>query len=216
MTSPILYEGRHTGGFLISEANGHRSRGTSTITNSGGTAVRYQAGTVMSLGLGTPTATKGADDVGNGTIGTPTALVNAMPGDYLLEATSSTVFEVTAPNGDILPNLTVGTAYANQIGISISAGGTAWAVGDTIVVNVPAAVGASTYTGAAPANAVLWDEVWVDPGATVQIALIIGSAEVTIAHLVWDPAVAASVDPGSAALQTIALSELAALGIIGR
>ncbi len=216
MTSPVLYEGRHTGGFVISEANGRRSRGTSTLTNSGGTPVRYQAGTVMSLGLGTPVATKGVDDVGNGTIGTPTALVNAMPGDYLLEATASTTFAVTAPNGESLPALTVGTPYANQIGITISAGGTAWAAGDTVVVNVPAAAGASTYTGAAPANAILWDEVWIDPGETSNVALIIGAAEVTQAHLVWDPAVAASVDPGPAVLQASAISELAALGIIAR
>ncbi len=216
MTSPTLYEGRHTGGFLISEANGQQSRGTSTITNSGTLAARYQAGTVLSLGLGTPVVTKGTANVGNGTASAATALSNAVAGDYLLEATAATTFEVVAPDGEILPILNTGTAYANEIGLTITAGVTAFAVGDSFVVAVPEAAGASTYTGAAPANAILWDEVWVDAGATEEVALIVRNAEVTAAHLVWDPAVAASVDPGTAALESAALSELAAQGIIAR
>ena len=216
MVSPILTESRHTGGFIVSESRGYRSRGTSTLTNGGGTPVLYQAGTVMSVGFGTPVVTRGAGDTGNGASGAVTLQPNAQIGDYILTAVSATVFNVVAPNGTQLPQLTVGTAYANQIGLTITAGGTAFVAGDTFTIMVPASATASTFTGAAPANAILYQAIWVDPGATRPVTLLLREAEVNISELVWDPAVLAGVDPGTAALQAQALSELAAQQIIGR
>ncbi len=216
MVSPVLTESRHTGGMIVSEANGYLSRGQSALTNGGGTAVLYQAGTVMSVGYGTPAVTRGAGDTGNGTAGAVTLLANAEVGDYVLTATAATTFTVVAPNGQTLGTLTAGTAFANQIGLTITAGGTAFVAGDTFVVSVPAAAAASTFTGAAPANGVLYNDIWVDAGATRTVTLMVRSCELNLSELVWDPAVLSSVDPGTTALQAQALSELAAAGIIAR
>lgn len=216
MTSPVLFESRHTGGFLVSYANGYRGFAQSALSNGGGSPVLYQAGTVMSVGFGTPTVTRGSGDTGNGTAGGVSILANATPGDYVLTAIDATHFAVVAPTGQTLGTLQTGTAFANQIGLTITAGGTAFVAGDTFVVTVPQAAAASTFTGAAPANAILYHDKWVDAGATVEVTLLVRDAEVNISELIWDPAVISSTDPGTAALQAQALSELAALGIVGR
>lgn len=47
MVSPVLHERPYAGAFLISEANGLRSRDTAVVKNSGGTELVLDAGLVM-------------------------------------------------------------------------------------------------------------------------------------------------------------------------
>lgn len=43
----VLTETAHTGGFIVCEANGYRSRDTVTLASNGSTEIAYQAGTVL-------------------------------------------------------------------------------------------------------------------------------------------------------------------------
>jgi hypothetical protein len=76
-------------------------------------------------------------NVGNGTIGAITpGLTEEMTGAYTMVATSPTVFSVTDPEGAVLPAATVGTPYANtEINFTITAGGTAFAIGDSFTLS---------------------------------------------------------------------------------
>ena len=76
-------------------------------------------------------------NTGNGTIGGLSSGTGAKIGIYVLTATGATTFTVTDPEGTALPNATVGTAYSNTngIGFTITAGGTAFAAGDSFTVN---------------------------------------------------------------------------------
>ena len=82
-------------------------------------------------------------NTGNGTIG------NIVPGTgiegqstYNIVATSPTVFAVTDPEGNSLGNATVGTAFNNaELGFTITAGGTAFVVGDSFTVSYLQTVG---------------------------------------------------------------------------
>lgn len=46
---PVLTEGRRAGEFIVSEANGHRSREVVTLASNGSTALTYPAGHVLAL-----------------------------------------------------------------------------------------------------------------------------------------------------------------------
>ncbi len=81
-------------------------------------------------------------NTGNGTIGTISAGNLTLVGNYQLVATSATIFTVTDPEGNALPAATVGTPY-NQEGLqfTITAGGTAFAAGDSFTLNVVNSIG---------------------------------------------------------------------------
>lgn len=84
----------------------------------------------------------GASNAGNGTVGTVAVGSAVETGGYVLLATSATVFKVTDPEGTVLGNATVGTAFSHaEIGFTITAGGTAFVSGDTFTINVFDAVG---------------------------------------------------------------------------
>lgn len=114
--------------------------GTGTLAS--GTLAR---GTVLGQrAIGTATAAaKAGGNTGNGTVSAVTVGANAATGIYALTALSATDFEVVAPNGDRLAELTVGAAYADQIGLTITAGGTAFVAGDGF--NVTVAAGDGSY-----------------------------------------------------------------------
>ncbi|MFZ6690236.1 head decoration protein [Undibacterium sp. SXout20W] len=109
---------------------------TATVILGAGT---LQRGTVLGQQTGAITSVAGATNVGNGTISGLTKGVSAEIGFYTLRATSPTVFSVTAPTADALPDLTVGTPYVTAgINLTITAGGTAFVAGDTFTVTCAA------------------------------------------------------------------------------
>jgi len=92
-----------------------------------GTVIGRQTNFSLNVSHGTNT--------GNGTVGAITPGTTAQIGAYTLVATSATVFAVTDPEGVALPNATVGTPYVNpQINFTITAGGTAFAAGDSFTL----------------------------------------------------------------------------------
>lgn len=81
-------------------------------------------------------------NTGNGTVGSTSVGTTPTYGNFILKATSATVFSVTDPEGNALPNATVGAAYANaEINFTITAVGTAFVAGDTFTLTVLQATG---------------------------------------------------------------------------
>jgi hypothetical protein len=98
-------------------------------------------GTVMgrvTIGGGTPaSAVAGGSNIGNGTVGTVTAQTGEQVGTYTVTFTGATAFNVYDPKGVLVGSGTTGAAFANQIGFTITAGGTAFVAGDSFTIAVP-------------------------------------------------------------------------------
>lgn len=212
-TTTPLYEQWHNGGFIVSEANGHRSRDKGTLTG----AVMVYAGTVLGLQLSSETATAAAlgTNTGNGTFGAITVANGTPAGAYAVEFDDATHFVVSNPSGQEIGHGTTGAAFnAGGLGFTITAGGTAFVPGDSFIVTV--VVGTSKYAplnlsatdGSQNAAGILFnqtDVTTVDKQATV----VVRACEVNASELVW-PATA------TAAQIAAATAQLAALGIISR
>jgi len=79
-------------------------------------------------------------NVGNGTVGTITGSVGGPSEIITLRATSATNFDVTGSQTGYIGNATVGTPFVNaHINLTITAGGTAFAVGDRFDILLTAA-----------------------------------------------------------------------------
>jgi len=98
--------------------------------------------------LGKITRTLGAttangSNTGNGTVTGAAMGENALNGTYTLTCTAIAAnggtFSVTAPDGDALPDASVGSAYANeQINFTINDGATDFALGDSFTIAIDA------------------------------------------------------------------------------
>ncbi len=137
-TEIVLTENRHAGGFMVSEAPGRFSRDAVTLAQSQ-TIVAGQILGMATKGDGTfspGSASAVAGNTGNGTVGTVTAGVGVQAGTYRLQAIAATHFEVFDPSGRLIGEANTGTAFAGQIGLTITAGGTAFVSGDAFTVAV--------------------------------------------------------------------------------
>ena len=194
--SPVLYEHWYGAEFLLSEAPGSRSRDAGTIVNSGTTALSLDGGMVMTQAeFGTPTAALKAGDTGNGTVGSLSVGLGAMAGAYTLTFTGATTFDVVNPEGVELEPGIVAQPYSDAIGFTVTAGATAFAAGDVITITVPAGTGAwAPYTASTPPQnlGILWDRRMIQPGQTVDCALLVRDAEVIAENLQWDSSVTAA------------------------
>lgn len=208
-----LQEAWHNGGFIVSEANGHTSRDTVTLTG----GVQVLGGTV--LGQQTTGATAAAaalgTNTGNGTFGAITVAAPAQPGAYTVEFDDATHYIVSDPNGTEIGHGTTGAAFAaGGLGFTITAGGTAFAPGDSFTVTVAAGSGKfaplnmSAADGTANAAGILFgarDVTAADKSAVAMVRL----CEVNASELIW-PAGATAPQIAAATLQ------LKALGVIAR
>jgi Bacteriophage lambda head decoration protein D len=81
-------------------------------------------------------------NTGNGTIGTLLLGTTITYGVFTLTAKSATDFGVVDPEGNVLPDATVGTAYSEpEIGFKITAGATPFVEGDSFTLDVLEATG---------------------------------------------------------------------------
>lgn len=218
LTQSPLIENWHAGGFLVSEARGHRSRDPVTI----GGATKVYPGTVLGAQTGgvaaawPGNAAQENTNTGNGTIamaGTP-VVTGAQLGMYSAVATAATTFAVTDPYGNSLGTATAGTAFSNQIAFTITAGGTAFVAGDQFSIEVEALAAAyvplnpSASDGSQNAAAIafgFYDSTLNDvPGLAV-----IRECEVNGFELIWPSG-------ATAAQIAAATAQLTALGIITR
>jgi len=210
-----LTEGQHAGEFLVSEANGRRSRETITVAS----GQDLSAGTV--LGKITADTLDGSADAGNtgdGTIGSISALAGVKEGDYIVTfiepGTDAGDFVVSDPDGIEVGTGTVGSAFsAGGIEFTISDGATDFAAGDRFVISVSGSGAYKEYNpanidGSGTAAGVLYDNVDATGGAR-SAAAIIRDAEVVAASLQW-------FDGATSGQKSTGQAELAELGIIAR
>jgi hypothetical protein len=171
-------------------------------------------------GMGYAVTAANAGNTGNGTVGAVTLAQpaggnpGALMGAYQVAFTSATAYTVTAPDGRQLANGKTGTAYSDEIGFTITAGGTPFAVGDGFAIQVndppsPANGAVTLFTGAAPAAGIIYNFAFIPALGTRRVAAITRNAEVNLSYLQWAPGV-------TAAQQATALAQLAQLGIIAR
>jgi hypothetical protein len=146
----VLTETTHAGGFILNEANGNRSRRNGVLASGQNLAAGAVLGKISKALAAAPIPAI----VGTGT-GAMTLLTfgpDVQTGSYVITllATSATAaFSVVAPDGTVLPNGAVGTAYSStHLSFLVSSAGT-MTLGDsyTVVVTAggtPALVGTGT------------------------------------------------------------------------
>lgn len=215
-TSPVITEGRHSGGFIVSEAPGARSRSAAIISNGTSDDVYLNAGTVLARLEGAATAVAGGSNTGNGTMGTITETGDAMPGVYTLKitkaATNAGEFDVTSPAGVVIGTGTVAVAFsAGGLAFTLADGATDFALGDTFAITVTDSGEREVYTtSTSGACGVLFNEVRVPANGSAKITVIERDAEVNDDELIWDATISTD------ALKAKARNQLAAFGIIAR
>jgi hypothetical protein len=214
-----LTEAKHTAQFLLSEANGSRSREAVTVLS----GENLKAGHVVGRKLVSPTVGAAAafgTNIGNGTVSAPAVGADggAQRGVYkvmFVEPTTNLgTFEVYDPSGQLVGDGVVGTAFDKEITFTISDGSTDFVAGDAFSI----AVTGGTYKykeydvadadGGQRVSGVLYAPV--DASAADAPGVVIArAAEIRKADLTW-------FSGASAAQKATALDALAALGIIGR
>jgi hypothetical protein len=218
MAQTPLTENRHDGGFLVSEARGHRSRDPMTFSG----AVKHLPGEVVAKKAGgTANAAAKAGNTGNGVFtldATTPVLPNAQAGVYVVRCTAaaanSGTFRVFDPTGDVIGDVVVGQTFSDGIKFAIADGATDFVVGDEFDVTV-SAVSAKLV----PLNPVATDGTQVAAGisfgtydataADVPGLAVIRDAEVNGGELIWPAGITAT-------QIATATGQLAAIGIITR
>lgn len=147
-----LVEALHDGGFIVDSERFRSFDGITILSGSG----KVKAGTVLGQITSAVTATAAAlgTNTGNGTFGTitPTPAPATMVGVYSLAMTAATTFTVTAPDGTSATGSTGVAFSALGIGFTLTAGGTAFVVGDGFSFTLTATPGVPTLASAANAG----------------------------------------------------------------
>jgi hypothetical protein len=217
-----LNETKHAAAFLLSEADGYRSRRRITLANSTAAEVTLRAGLVLGailVGALSATAAAFAGNTGNGAMSAITVDAGAPQGVWRVlviePGANAGVFIVERPDGRIDGRGTVGTAYDGGINFTLADGSADFVSGDGFNITVTAAT--ATNQGAFVAHApaatngtqtpagVLFDDVTIPANGTAEGVAIDRDAEVRDADLVWN----GHSDPQKAA----ARAGLEALGI---
>ncbi|MBB3608663.1 head decoration protein [Rhizobium sp. BK602] len=210
----ILSDDRHTAAsYIVSEANGFRSREVGIIASGAGV---LKAGTVLGKAvLGTATAAaKAGGNTGNGTISAVTLLDGAKVGVYKLRFTAATTWSLVDPDGFEIGEGANGVANANDLAFTTTAGGTAFIAGDGFDITVAAGTeklkpfAPSAVDGSQHAVAILFEGCDAT-SADVRRTYTARDSEVQVDMLTWPEGIT---DPQ----KTAALASLAALGIIAR
>jgi hypothetical protein len=111
---------------------------TFTLT-AGGTP--NAAGDTYTMVVAAGVATANAGNTGNATVGAITPKTGIQVGTYQVIFTAATKFDVFDPSGNYIGAGTTGTAFANQLGFTITAGGTPMVDGDGFAIVVAAGSG---------------------------------------------------------------------------
>lgn len=208
----VKTETRRAGDFILSEANGTRSREEITIN---ATAGKLSAGTLLAkiTAANAAIATAGGSNTGNGTMGTITVGNEAITGTYTLTITEAAAnagdFSVTDPNGSVIGTGTVGVAFsAGGLAFTLADGSTDFAVGDTFSIAVNSGIG----------EWVAYDDDGTNDGRRAATGILYGNVDATSADaravaIVRDVEVIESLLIG---LDDNGKADLLALGIVAR
>lgn len=210
----ILTEDRFSGAahYLVSEANGYRSREQAIIAS--GSGVLRPGAVLGKVATGNATAEANEGNTGNATMSAVTMSGGAKSGVYTVTFTAATKFDVHDPDGFKIKSGTTGAAYSDDLGFTITAGGTPMAAGDGFTISV--APGAAKYApfdpsksdGSEVAAAILYEGCDAT-AADVRRTVTVRDTEVHAAVLVWGEDVTDS-------QKSTALASLAKSGIVGR
>lgn len=213
----VFNEARHAGEFLVSEANGHRSREQITIASGEVLKAGHVLGRTGSSGSASESADSG--NTGDGTIGSITVGGAAINGDYRLwfvePATDAGEFVVDDPQGNQVGQGTVAVEFdAGGLTFTLADGDSDFEVGDAFTITVSG----QTYEykeydptnddGSEVAAAILYDAVDAADGAEDGVG-IVRDAEVAEDALTW-------FDSATDAEQTTGKLELEKRGIVAR
>lgn len=178
-----------------------------------------ELGTVLgkiATGAGSAAAKTGGN-TGTGTIGAITVNQGAKVGVYKVRFTAATVFQVLDPDGNVIGgNGATGAAFSDDIGFTITAGGTAFVAGDGFDITVAAGSGKyapydpTAKDGSQNASAVLLHKHDTTADVAGAVLLVRGPAEIDRTELEWGANVTTS------AHKDAAVSALSALGIVSR
>lgn len=216
----VFTEARHAGEFIMTEANGKRSRENVTIAAEQDIAAGGVIALLAQAGGVTTSAVAEAGNTGDGTIAMSDPAVNSKVknGAYAVIFTGATAFKVEDPNGVEIGTGAPGTAFNKEVKFSITAGGTAFAAGDrfTITVGVenPGDYHAVAYNpegedGSEKAAGLAIYPAKTGAGETVKIAALMRDAEVNGHILEWPKDITAE-------QKAAAIADLASAGIIVR
>jgi hypothetical protein len=212
-----LTEVLRAGHFLISEANGYRSREQVTVLSGQNLKVAHVVGKVTHSTSGSSAPFAG--NTGNGAMGAITVGAGAKVGDYKLviiePGANAGKFSLEDPDGVIVGTGTVAAAFsAGGIGFTLADGSTDFIAGDGFTITVAAV--AEKYKLYDPANTdgservagIMYDAC--DASAADKAGVIVArDAEIVAADLLWFSG--ATTDQ-----KTAGRAELARLGIISR
>lgn len=141
----IKTEGVHAGEFLLSEANGTRSRKEVIITAGAGIlAAGILIAMITAANAATPTPDGG--NTGDGVMGTITTGSAAVTGTYVLTITEAVAaggkFELVDPLGTLVGEGSVGVAFdAGGLSFTLADGAADFVVDDSFTIAVTAALG---------------------------------------------------------------------------
>lgn len=209
-------EGMHAGEFVVSEANGDRSREVVTVV----TGQVLKAGHVMGKTItGTGAAVAYAGNTGNGAMGAITVGGKAKAGPHKLTIIEPGVnvgtFQVEDPDGVVIGTGVVAAAFsAGGLAFTLADGAADFVAGDGFTITVT--VTATKYKEYNPANtdgseiavAVCYDNTDATAADKSAVA-IVRDAEINSDELTWFVG-------ASGAQKTAGLANLAVAGIIGR
>ncbi len=115
------------------------------LANSAAAFTQTPTGGLLDIGVimgrtsaGAAVAAANAGNTGNGTISAVTDQLGVQLGVYQVEFIAATKFNVIDPVGNHLAEGSTGVAFSNQIGFTITAGGTAFVAGDGFNITVAA------------------------------------------------------------------------------
>jgi hypothetical protein len=198
----ILTEGLHTAEYVIQEV-GPRALCRKTVSLEGD-GTKLKPGSVLGK---VTTAVSAAISAAAGNTGdaslsgvTVTTDDDVLEGDYTLTCTGTSTdagtFEVVAPDGTDIGDLTVGTPFTSaHISLTLPDGTTDWAIDDVVTVTVsPSDVSYTQYDpnatdGSETAAAILFREETPENGSPVETLVTARSTVVDKKALVWSDSV---------------------------
>lgn len=210
---PTLNETNHAGGFILSEANGNRSRRNGKLNAGQSLQAATVLGILLSVGAAVAGTNTGAGVVTLGAVGP-----DAQPGVYTLRcvaaAAGAGTFNLIAPDGTLVRQVTVGGGLApnDHVAVTIADGDPDFAVNDTFTFEVSGGdyeqLDLSEDDGVQTAAGILY--AGVDASAADAACVVIArDAEVIGADLVWPAGITDAQKAG-------AIASLASRGIIVR
>ena len=215
-------ESTDLGDVLKCEAPNLYSREAVTVLAGGGAERVLKAGAVIARRSRTEvTVTAGDDNTGDGeaTLAEPALGALAEAGIYRLACITAEadggIFQVLSPKGYVLPDLTVGEAYAGgHLNLTVADGAADFAVGDAFAIGVSGdgkvvGLDPTAVDGTAQAIGIVAYDVTAPDGADTEVTAILRDAVLADRPIVWPAGI-------TEAQKNAAIAGLEARGILVR